>query len=212
MARVNIKTTNPKDPRRTTKLLEILSSQDIYIIRLLSINDGFVALTCSDEDLDKVFNSDTEKKLVENDFRPQMPPQLRALRSVLLFKVENHIFENSEKDILAEIESKNEWVGSINKVHKFPRGNIMKVTFEETNRAKKAQEQGLKLFSMKIPNYDIRQDEYINILTCMRCYQMEDHSTAQCELDKSYKMCSECGSTAHIWRECSASEKKMCKL
>lgn len=42
----------------------------------------------------------------------------------------------------------------------------------------------------------------------MRCYQMEDHSTAQCELDQSYEVCSECGSSTHGWRECSAPVKK----
>lgn len=86
-----------------------------------------------------------------------MPPQLRALRSVLLFKVDNHIFENSEADIQSDIDRKNDWVGKINKVYKFLKGNIIKVTFEETNRTKKAQEQGLKLFSMKMFSFDIKR-------------------------------------------------------
>lgn len=46
-------------------------------------------------ELDKIFNNKAEKKLEENEYYPQMPPQLRALRSVLLFRVDNHIFENS---------------------------------------------------------------------------------------------------------------------
>lgn len=68
MARVKIKTSNSKDKRRTTKLLKILSSEDVYLTRLLSVNDGFVALTWSDEHIDKVFSSATEKKLVDNDY------------------------------------------------------------------------------------------------------------------------------------------------
>lgn len=61
---------------------------------------------------------------------------------------------------------------------------------------------------MRIPSYDIKQDEFINILTSMRCYKMEDHSTAQCDQEQTFKMCSECGSSSRVWRECTASEKK----
>lgn len=64
----------------------------------------------------------------------------------------------------------------------------MKVTFEETNKARKAQEHELKLFSMKIPSYDIKQDHFINVMTCMKCYKLEDHTTDQCDQDQAFKM------------------------
>lgn len=85
MARVKIKSTNLKDPRRIAKLLKILSCNDIYAIRLISVIDEFVVWTSNDEELDKLFNSNIDKKLEENEFFPQIPQQLKANRSVLLF-------------------------------------------------------------------------------------------------------------------------------
>lgn len=208
MARVKIKSSNPKDPRRKTKLLEILSTNDIYVTRLIPTNDGFIILTSNENELDKIFNNTTDKQLERNEFSPQMPPQLSANRSVLLFKVDNHIFENSESSIKEELQNQNEWVGEITQIYKFPRGNIIKVTFNETQKAIKALDNGLKMFSMKIAKYDMKQASFTSILTCFKCYQMEDHTTAQCKVDKSYKVCSECSSPNHTWRECKAEKKK----
>lgn len=211
MTRVKIKSPNPRDPRRTTKLLEILSCNDVYVTRLIPVHDGFIILTSSDNELDKIFNNTTDKELEENEFTPQIPPELSSNRSVLLFRVDNHIYDNTERNIRTEIENQNEWVGQISKVSKFiSGGNIIKVTFSETQKAKKAQESGLKMFSMRIPSHDIKQDEHINIMTCMRCYKMEEHSTAQCDQDRNYKICSECSSPNHTWRECDAGENKRC--
>lgn len=208
MARVKIKSDNTKDPRRTSKLLEILSTNDVYVTRLIPVNDGFIVLTSGDNELDKIFNNTTDKLLEENDFTPQIPPELSANRSVLLFKVDNHIFGNSERDIKTEIETRNDWVGKVTRVYKFPKGNIMKITFNEAQKAKKALDIGLKMFSMKVAKYDIRQDTHINILTCLKCYKMEDHTTGQCNHDQTYKICSECSSRDHTWRDCPGGAKK----
>lgn len=172
------------------------------------MNDGFVILTSTDSESDKIFNNITDKQLLDNDFTPQIPSELRANRSVVLFKVDNHIFDNTEDDIKKEIEEKNDWVGEVIQVYKFSKGNVMKVTFNETKKAKKALEIGMKMFSMKIPHYDIKQDIHHNILTCLRCYTLEDHTTAQCDLDKTHKVCSECSSLNHTWRECDSTMKR----
>lgn len=150
MTKVKIKTSNSKDPRRTTKLLEILSSQDVYLTRLLSVSDGFVAFTCLDEDLDKVFSSATEK-LVECDYHPQMPPQPRALGQSSYLGWTVTFLKTLRLTFNLKLKKKNDWVGNINKIYKFPKGNIIKVTFEETNRAKKSTRTGLEGFLNEDP-------------------------------------------------------------
>ena len=124
MVRVKIKTPHSSDPRKRRKFLELLSSNDIYVTRLITSGDGFIALT-PEEDLDKLFNNVIDKKREEHGYTPIIPPQLKVLRSVLLFRVDNYIFENNEQDIKEEIEARNEWIGEIAKVHKFPRGSIL---------------------------------------------------------------------------------------
>lgn len=194
MARVKIKCSNSKDPRKTVKLLEILATNNTVVSGIIPISDGFIILTTNDNELDNIFNNKTDRTLEEQEFIPQIPPQLRANRSVLIFKVDNHIFNNETESIKEEIITKNEWVGNINQVHKFPINNTLKITFDEPSKAQKAQETGLKLFSMRLPKQDIKQETFYSIITCKK--------------STSYKICSECSEEGHIWKECSYNIKK----
>lgn len=82
-------------------------------------------LTFKDADLDNIFNGTTNTDLSNNDFTPLIPPKLRANRSVVIFKVDNHIFQNTEDDMIRETENKNEWIELITQIYKFPQGNTM---------------------------------------------------------------------------------------
>lgn len=62
---------------------------------------------------------------------------------------------------------------------------------------------------MRIPPHSMEQDTFLNLLTCMKCYMIEDHTTRNCPKEANYKICSCCSSTNHTWQECS-SEKKTC--
>lgn len=113
MVRVKIKSQNANDSSRKIKLLEILSSNNIYVTRLINVPDGFVVLTDSDNEHDKIFNNKTKKELTRMAFR---------VKSLLIckqkaFKVDNHICNNKEEDIIQEICHRNEWVESINQIH-----------------------------------------------------------------------------------------------
>lgn len=70
-----------------------------YVTRIITTNDGFVILTQDDEELDMLFNNTTDKELIRKNFTPIMPPQLKANRSILIFRVDNYIFMNSEENI-----------------------------------------------------------------------------------------------------------------
>lgn len=209
MAKVKIKSSNSKDPRIKNSLLEILSRNDIYATRLISIPDGFVVLTWNEQDLDKIFNSTTNVQLEEEGLTPIIPLELKANRSVIILNVDTHIYSNNESDIMEEIMNKNDWAKeNITNLVKFPNSQILKITFKQSSQAKKAQTAGLRLFSMSIPATQIKQEVYHNIQTCFRCYALEDHFSSQCPKPKDYKVCSECAQEGHTWKECSSNEKK----
>ena len=207
MVRVKIKTNN-NDGMRHLKLLETLSKHDIYATKLNQTNDGFAITIAEDSDLDRLFNNVTDQALLKENFSPQIPPQLKANRSILLTNVDNHISENEHDEIKEEILKHNEWVTSIIQVHKFPSGRIIKITFSDSQQARKAQEAGLKLFYMKIPPFNIKQDQYHHINVCLRCYELDSHNTYQCRKGKEYKICSECSEEDHTHRTCKANFKK----
>ena len=138
-------------------------------------------LTHTDSDLDKLFNGNTENELSNNEFTPLIPAQLKAKRSVLVFRVDNHIHKNNEEEIKDEIQTHNDWVQGVTQVIKFPNSQIIKLTFSMTKEATKAKETGIKMFSMRIPPQNIQLDKYYNLTTCLTCYKVEDHITRQCQ-------------------------------
>lgn len=75
MAKVKIKTNNINENKKL-KLLEILSKKHIYITKLIQVNDGYVIITAGDTDLDNIFNNDTDKELLKENYAPQIPLQL----------------------------------------------------------------------------------------------------------------------------------------
>ena len=178
MARIRIKSPNSKDPARLKELLELLGKKDVYATKIVPAADGFVVLTENESELDTFFDEMTGDDLVRRQFTPLLPPELKASRSILIFKVDDNIHEQSEECIKEELLQQNKWIEGIASVYKFPRGRIIKVTFNETATAKKAQEKGLLAFCMRIPGYNIEQNKYLNITTCFRCYAMEDHFMA----------------------------------
>lgn len=207
MAKVKIKTNNINEGRKL-KLLEILSKKDIYVTKIIEANDGYVIITAGDTDLDNIFNNDTDQELLKENYTPLIPPELKANRSVLLTNVDSHISNNQEDDIKNELLEKNDWISNIIQVHKFPSGKIIKITFSDSQQARKAQEAGLKLFSMKVPPYYTKQDKYYHVNVCLKCYALDDHNTYQCPESKEYKVCSECSEEGHTYRTCKETNKK----
>lgn len=207
MARLKIKSDNSRDPNRKSVLLELLCNEDIYITKLIPVNDGFIVITI-DEDQDKIFQEEVKNKLNENSFYTVIPPELKAKRSIIIFKVDPHIYNNSEEEITRELKLHNEWIQEgIDAVFKFPNSKTLKITFTQAILASKAQEHGLKLLQMKIPKHQINQEKYYNIKMCFRCYKLDDHFTNTCPMTTDYKICSECSQEGHTWKECTSNTK-----
>lgn len=121
MPRVKIKANNSKDPRKKHSILEILARHEVFITKLLPISDGYIVITGNDYDMDVIFRSTTIKDLNDNSFYPQIPPELKANRSVILPNVDLHIYNNTEEEILNEIIENNTWTeGVIDSLFKFP--------------------------------------------------------------------------------------------
>ena len=208
MARVKIKSPSPKDPGRLSLLLQILSINSIYATNIITINDGFAVVTQDEAEMDKMFDGTTNKELENQDFTPLIPPEFKANRSILIFRLDDHIYNNTEDDILKELIEQNKWITGTTYVTKFTKGRGLKITFQDSATAKKAKEKGLLMFSMRIPPDNITQDKYLNVSTCLRCYALDSHFTSKCPKDRNYKICSECSMKGHSWRECDKEIKK----
>ena len=119
------------------------------------------------------------------------------------------IYERKEEEIIDELVAKNTWIGdNLDSVYKFPNSSTLKITFSLTALAKKCTEQGIRAFCLSVPPHDIRQETFIPIKCCMKCYALEHHITKDCSKPRDYKICSECSQEGHIWHQCKESKKK----
>ncbi len=98
MARVKIKSEDTTQSNRII-LLRILSANIIYATRIITVQDGFIVLTRSDEEVDKIFQQKTQQELTNNRFLPILPPELKAKRTVLIFNTDEYIYNHTEKEI-----------------------------------------------------------------------------------------------------------------
>ena len=210
MAKVKIKFKHKNDPRHRLGLLEIMARNQIYATRILSISDGYLVITRTDEDLDRLLSKDILAQLTKMDYTPITPPELKAKRTIILSRLDEFIYSNSEDTLINEIEDKNTWIdqNEITDIYKFPKSNTIKITFMQSNTAKQATEKGLLMCSMSVPTDQIKVETYIHITTCMKCYQLQDHFTSQCKKPADYQICSECGEQGHSWRNCTNTTKR----
>ena len=56
------------------------------------------------------------------------------------------------------------------------------------------------------PPEQIICDEFINVLTCFKCYKYDDQPTKYCE--GITLKCSECSQSGHKWMDCKSPTKK----
>lgn len=97
MARVKIKHPRPNNAARL-KLLEILSVNLVYAIRITTSNDGYIILIRKEENLNKIFSEDITKSVENNNFTPILPPELKAKRTILII-VDKLIHDSTETDM-----------------------------------------------------------------------------------------------------------------
>lgn len=93
MAQVKIKSPNSKNPDCTCRNTH---KNDIFATRIITLPDGYLVITSTDTELDKILNNTTDKELEIKSFTPVIPPHLRADRSFTMFIVDSHIYRNEE--------------------------------------------------------------------------------------------------------------------
>lgn len=147
-----VKTTNSRESIRKIKLLEILTKKEMCATKIIPTPDGFVVNTDGEADLDITFNTRTDEQL-KQEFTPQIPLELKANRSVLAFRTDNYVFNYTEEEIKNEIETKNQWMGNIVQINKFPI-NMITITFNETEKATKVTEREILAFPVSIPKHE----------------------------------------------------------
>ena len=206
MTRVRIKHAQGKDLVTRRRLLKILAPE-IKVTRLIPVRDAVIVLTATVRDADLIFKKNKLEQLIADGFTALMPPTLRAQRSVVCKRLDDLVYEHAADVIINEVEKEQSWA-KVQEVYKFPNSNTIKITFLDSDMAKKATEVGLLMFRMSIPPFQIHQEEYFELLTCYRGYAVEDHVTKLCPKPSTYQVCSNCAEEGHQHWECKTKDRK----
>ncbi len=209
MPRVKIKSRGPATREKKTNLLRILCTREIHITKVQEGNEGYIITLLNEDHADSIFQREIKGELEKDGFIPTMPPELKVKKSVIITRVDDLIFDWGEEDIKEEITTRNSWIGEgIENIYKFPNSPTLKITFSNALLAKRCKEKGLLAFNLSVPPTDIKQETFIPIKCCLKCYSLEDHYTNECPKDQHYKVCSECSVEGHVWHQCREQTKK----
>ena len=167
----------------------------------------FLAHCNSDQDADLVFGNDCTAALSAIECTAIMPIKLKIKLSVLIKRVDAHIYDHSVVEIQQEVNATNPNY-QVTDVYKFPNSKTMKITFANHSMAESCLVNGIKLFMLHISSFDIQREEYVEVKTCYKCFSLNSHFTHECQKEPDYLICSKCADTGHSFRSCTATQKK----
>ena len=189
------------------EFLKIISKCGVKCHKVQDIDNDNIFVWCNSlSDVDVLFSPSCTSALKLISCSPQLPPSVRAKRTILLRNVDDLIMKRSKSEIIEEIQTRNSWL-RVADSFVFPSSPTIKLTCETNEMANNALNSGILLFNMSIPPANIAQEEYIHVTVCYKCYALEDHVTASCGKPKDYKVCSLCAATDHTYRQCTSSIK-----
>ena len=163
---------------------------------------------CNDYcDADNIFSDTCIASLENFSFFPIMPPELKSKRCVIIKRLDSFIFDHTEDQILEELNSKNNALEAVS-LMKFPNSRTIKVNYKNQKMVDNCMEKGVKLFFYHVSPSDIKKDNFIKILTCFKCYKIDDHLKHNCPNEDSFRVCSECSSSDHTYTNCTSVTKK----
>ena len=196
MNKVKIKCLQGKRPDRG-KFLTTLSIHNVKCFKLQDISgDSYLVWCNSDTDIDLLFSNQCVETLRQINCEPQLPLEVKARRTVILRQVDESIIERSGNDIVAELQRCNSWLTLVD-IYVFPKSPVVKLVCSTNEKATKILSSGVRMFNLSIPPVNIVQEEFVNLITCYRCYAVEDHQASSCTKPQEIKVCSVCAMAGH---------------
>jgi len=206
MHKITIKCSAETAPTKV-ELLERLRPFNIRISGIQLRGKVFHVSYDDGQDLDNLFSDDCIAKLEELQCSPVLPPALRSSRTVILFRVDDLIYDNSTETIREEIQRANRNL-RVDDIYKFENSRTVKITFTSQRMAIECSENGLNAFYLHVAPANITRDRHVDVSVCFRCFKMDDHISDNCPMDKNFLVCSLCSVVGHSYRNCTSTVRK----
>lgn len=204
---IRMKYYDKQHPVEIRKVVELAYGKfNVPFTRIFPTNVGFKVICRNETDADKIQSTEAKQELEKIGLHLIISPETKARKSIILRQLDQIIGINSAEDIKKEVEKENAWikVEEVVKIKNYT--HILKLRLEEISMVEKAKQKGILAYNMAISPSQIEQEQFCQILTCYKCYQLEDHQTKDCPYP-NIKVCSECSENGHTFKDCQNQEK-----
>ena len=185
-----------KDPRRSPsdkireEIMKICTINEVYITHLADLKDGYVVFTPGDTDLPKLLSREVEAALADQGLEVVLPPEVKAMYTLVLKKVDRFTFNYTNEEIISEIKRAAPFAKQkISDIYQMKVHSILKIKFKDIKTAERIKKNGITLFYTTNLPVNIENEKFIPIKQCMKCFSYE-HTRFECKV-KSV-ICSEC--------------------
>jgi len=206
--RIKIKITNGRpSPSKREALLQALFDAEIRTLRIITAHDHFLIICQDERNAEALFTTHCIDQLKEKGFEPLMPPELKAKLTLVLKQLDRELVKETPEAIKEELE-RNLPDTQIGNIYIMKNRYLIKIQFTDHQTAAKIQEKGLYLFNIYISPRQIEPERFTTIVQCIHCYRYGHYKNSCPDKEKRLKLCSECGSNTHNFRDCKSQTKK----
>ena len=201
MPSVRIKDNQPNNRNRRETLYELFGDKDLTVTGLIDGNNCYYAKT-HEEVLDRFLSEPIRKAFTDKGYEIVDPPEVNALRSVIIRSVDKQIENYTREQIKKNIEQTNPGL-SIEEFLVLPNtNNMIKIRFQNQNMAYRVIEDGIKILNQFLPANSIEREVFIRLTPCYNCYGYE-HPTRNCQ-EGNITVCNKCSGRNHRSDKCTS--------
>ena len=178
----------------------------VNLIRLIDTKNAFIAICHSEEDAIKMNGPQGLDTLQKLGLTIANTLAFEARKAIIVRGFDTWITSHTTEQIQTEFNNKYPETPCTKVVTLGERKALLKIIFTKQEDAKTISNSGFSIFHVRVPDYNISVDEFIEVPMCMKCYQINNHYSGKCNSTKI--ICSECSIEGHRHNDCRATFKK----
>ena len=205
--RVRIKVAGALTLDKRNGLRAILQEREVRVLRIIDVDDTYIALLENELSCQKMFQPATIADLAAKQFIPIMPIEMKARLTLVMKNMDRQVMEESIENLKQELEETHEGL-RVDDIYKLTKSNMIKVRLATHEMTTKIKNEGTRLLNFSIAPWQVEYENFTKIKQCVTC-QSYDHVKKQCPTPNLI-FCSECGSNDHTWKQCKPENPKLC--
>lgn len=207
MPSIKVKDLSPNggNDDRKAELWGYYATKGIKVWKVHNFREFFYLIT-EDEDIEKFLVEEIKDELKTLQFEIYNPPELDAIKTVILYQIDRQINSVPAADLPQIIENGNSWCKIEEVVRLGQAGLILKVRFTSRNLADRAITNGLYVMSQHVPPRMIAREAVVKLNPCTVCYQWS-HFKNSCPTP-TLIICNKCAREGHRSTTCRSQELK----